>query len=315
MITVNNMTQAALNIAQGENSLSKKYGHLSKHDLIALLDKRDSTRKLGLVWERDEFAFEAALNDDFVTLELDSDLSVGQPPFGNILIEGDNFDALRYLHIAYKARVKCIYIDPPYNLGGKDFIYNDNYVDKDDAYRHSKWLEFMYRRLLLAKELLTDDGIIFVSIDDVENAHLALLMDQVFPGKRVGTFVWRRRSGANDSKDWFLSVDHEYVLCYANKGFSFAGTTKETSTYSNPDHDKRGDWVSGDLNKAHNFKQRPDTFYAIRNPETDIWFPGDKENVWRFSTALRINGKKYAPRQLSKSLMRNVCSGRQPKSL
>lgn len=278
-------------VAQKTSALSK-YNHLSKEDLIALLQKRDATRKLGLVWERDEIEHENSLNDDFVTLELDSSLSVGQPPFENVLIEGDNFDALRYLHIAYKGRVKCIYIDPPYNTGNKDFVFNDTFVEKDDGYRHSKWLEFMYRRLLLAKDLLAEDGVIFVSIDDIESAHLTLLMDQVFPGMRVGTFAWRRRSGANDSKDWFLSVDHEYVLCYANKGFTFAGTAKNTSAYSNPDHDDRGDWSNDNLIKAHNFKQRPDAYYPIRNPDTGTWFPGDPENVWRFATKDRLNGKK-----------------------
>ena len=244
------------------------------------------------MWERDEIEYERALNDDFVTLELDTSLSVGQPPYSNVLVEGDNFDALRYLHIAYKGRVKCIYIDPPYNLGGDDFIYNDNFVDKDDAYRHSMWLEFMYRRLLLAKDLLTDDGVIYVSIDDIEYAHLTLLMDQVFSGLRVGTFVWRRRSGANDSKNRFLSVDHEYVLCYANKNFSFAGTAKDLSAYSNPDNDSRGAWNNDNLIKAHNFKQRPDAYYPIRNPETNTWYPGDPENVWRFASQARLNGKK-----------------------
>ena len=257
-----------------------------------MLLKRDATRKLGLVWERDEIEHENLLNDDFVTLELDSSLSVGQPPFENILIEGDNFDALRYLHIAYKGRVKCIYIDPPYNTGNKDFIFNDTFVEKDDGYRHSKWLEFMYRRLLLAKDLLADDGVIFISIDDIESAHLTLLMDQVFPGMRVGSFVWRRRSGANDSKDWFLSVDHEYVLCYANKGFSFAGTAKNMSSYSNPDDDPRGDWDSGDLNKAHNFKQRPDAYYPLFNPISSTYYPCDSGSVWRFATKERLNGKK-----------------------
>jgi len=255
------------------------------------------------VWERDEIEHERSLNDDFVTLELDETLSVGQSPFENFLIEGDNFDALRYLHIAYKGRVKCIYIDPPYNTGNKDFVFNDIFVDKDDGYRHSKWLEFMYRRLLLAKDLLADDGVIFVSIDDIESAHITLLMDQVFPGMRVGNFVWRRRSGANDSKDWFLSVDHEYVLCYANKGFTFAGTAKNLSSYSNPDGDDRGDWDSGDLNKAHNFKQRPDAFYPLHNPVSNVYYPCDPGSVWRFATKARLlNGKKIRTKPIEQMI-------------
>ncbi|MGO4344526.1 site-specific DNA-methyltransferase [Paenibacillus sp. MCAF9] len=269
-----------------------RYNHLTKEELIGLLHKRDATRKLGLVWERDEIEHERVLNDDFVGLEMDESLSVGQSPYENLIIEGDNFDALRYLNIAYKGRVKCIYIDPPFNLGRGDFIYNDNYVDEEDSYRHSKWLEFMYRRLLLAKDFLSDDGVIFVSIGDTEYAHLTLLMDQVFPSMRVATFVWRRRSGANDSKDRFVSADHEYVLCYAKKGFSFAGQDKDLSTYSNSDNDSRGDWINDNLVQAKNYKQRPDAYFSIQNPLTDIWYPCDFGNVWRFSTKTRLNGKK-----------------------
>lgn len=255
-----------------------------------------------MVWERDEIEHEKSLNDDFVVLDFDPALSIGQPPFDNMLIEGDNFDALRYLHIAYKGRVKCIYIDPPYNTGNKDFVYNDTFLEKDDGYHHSKWLEFMYRRLLLAKDLLSEDGVIFVSIDDIESAHLALLMDQVFPNMRVGTFVWRRRSGANDAKDWFLSTDHEYVLCYANKNFTFAGTEKNTSNYTNPDNDPRGAWNNDNLVQGKNFKQRPDAYYALYNPETDTWFPGDPDNVWRFATKSRIKGKKLRTRTMEQTI-------------
>lgn len=273
--------------------VTRNYDHLSKEDLIALLHKRDTTRKLGLVWERDEVEHERALNDDFVMLEIDEKISNGQSPYQNILIEGDNFDALRYLHIAYKGRVKCIYIDPPFNLGRNDFIYNDKYVDEDDAFRHSKWIEFMYRRLMLAKELLSNDGVIFISIGDIEYANLTLLMDQVFPKMRVGTFVWRRRSGANDSKDWFASIDHEYVLCYANKDFSFSGQTKNLASYTNPDGDLRGDWNNDNLVQGKNFKQRPDAFYPVHNPETDTWYPCDPDNTWRFASKHRLQpGKK-----------------------
>jgi adenine-specific DNA-methyltransferase len=272
--------------------VKSKYDHLTKEDLIGILIKRDAERKLGLVWERKHIDHENALNNDFVAMDFNPDHSVGTGPYRNILIEGDNFDALRYLNIAYKGRVKCIYIDPPFNTGRKDFIYNDKYVDEEDAFRHSKWLEFIYRRLLLAKDLLTDDGVIFVSIGDTEYANLSLLMDQVFPKMRVSTFVWRRRSGANDSKDRFVSVDHEYVLCYANKGFTFSGQIKDVSSYTNPDNDDRGLWGNDNLVKAHNFKQRPDAYYSIFNPETKTWYPGDPDNVWRFATKERTNGKK-----------------------
>jgi len=273
--------------------LKTKYDHLTKEDLISQLVKRDSERKLGLVWERDHIEHERALNDDFVALDFIPEHSIGSAPFQNLLIEGDNFDALRYLSIAFKGRVKCIYIDPPYNTGKKDFIYNDNFVDEEDSFRHSKWLEYLYRRLNLAKDLLADDGVIFVSIGETEYANLSLLMDQVFPKMRAGTFVWRRRSGANDAKEWFLSVDHEYVLCYANKGFSFAGQIKNLGAYSNPDKDERGDWNNDNLVQGKNYKQRPDSYYLIKNPENETWYPCDPDNTWRFATKSRLlNGKK-----------------------
>ena len=279
------------------------YEHYSKEDLIRVLKERDRKPTFGLVWERAEIEHENALNNDFVVLEHVPDLSCGKDPYENLIIEGDNFDALRYLKMTHTGRIKVIYIDPPYNTGNKDFIYNDQFVDKDDAFKHSKWLEFMYRRLVLAKDLLAEDGVIFVSIGEDEFSHLSVLMDQVFPGMKVGTFVWRRRSGANDNKEWFVSVDHEYVLCYANHGFSFAGTAKNLTSYSNEDNDSRGDWDSGDLNKAHNFKQRPEAFYTLHNPTTDTWYPCDPGSVWRFATKARLgNGKKIRTKPIEQMI-------------
>ena len=273
--------------------MTTKYDSYTRQQLVEVLNKRDHERRLGLVWERNEIEHDHALNNDFVTLELDEKLSVGVAPYQDFLIEGDNFDALRYLNMAYKGKIKCIYIDPPYNTGEKDWIYNDHYVDKDDAFRHSMWLEFMFRRLTLAKDLLAQDGVIFVSIGEDEVANLTLLMDQVFPGMKVGTFVWRRRSGANDEKEWFVSVDHEYVLCYANPDFSFAGEVKNMKGYSNPDNDERGPWNNDNLVQGKGFKQRPDAFYPIHNPDTNVWYPCDPDNVWRFATKERLGqGKK-----------------------
>ncbi|MEW5903332.1 MAG: site-specific DNA-methyltransferase [Pseudomonadota bacterium] len=283
--------------------MARDYDNYTKDELIRLIRERDRKPRFGLVWERDEIDHDKSLNNDFVVLEHDPELSCGQEPYGNLVIEGDNFDALRYLTMTHSGRVKCIYIDPPYNTGKNDFIYNDRFVDKDDVYKHSKWLEFMYRRLIMAKDLLAEDGVIFVSIGEDEFSHLSVLMDQVFPGMKVGTFVWRRRSGANDAKEWFVSVDHEYVLCYANHGFSFAGTAKNLSSYSNPDEDPRGDWDSGDLNKAHNFKQRPEAYYPLHNPETDTWYPCDPGSVWRFATKARIvNGKKIRTKPIEQMI-------------
>ncbi len=272
--------------------MADNYNDYSREELIRELRLRDRRPRFGLVWERKEIEHEKAVNDDFVMLDFDPALSCGDAPYRNLIIEGDNFDALRYLRMTHAGKVKCIYIDPPYNTGNRDFIYNDRFVDKEDAYRHSKWLEFMYRRLQLAKDLLAEDGVIFVSIGEEEQAPLTLLMDQVFAGMKMGTFVWRRRSGAQDAKERFQSVDHEYVLAYGMPGFRFGGTAKNIDAYSNPDNDPRGAWNNDNLIKAHTMKQRPDAFYPIRNPELDIWYPCDPDNVWRFASKSRLNKKK-----------------------
>ncbi len=141
----------------------------------------------------------------------------------NLVIEGDNWDALRALRLAYSARVRCILIDPPYNSGSRDFAYNDRYVGTQDRYRQSLWLEFLYRRLLLARDLLAEDGVILVCINDENRARLDLLMEQVFPGMRLGSFVWRTKDTNNSDKRRNWSGVHEHVLVYANSGFGFIG--------------------------------------------------------------------------------------------
>jgi adenine-specific DNA-methyltransferase len=208
---------------------SRKYDDLSKEELVRLLqarDLRDATR-FGLVWEANEIERDKALNADFVALDLDETLSCGPKdgPWKNLIIEGDNFDALRYLRMTFAGRVKCIYIDPPYNTGNSDFVYNDKYVNKDDLWRHSTWCEFMYQRLVIAKDLLTDNGAIFVSIDDNEVASLRLLMDRVFGASNfISTLIWEKGK-KGDAK--LVSVTHEYVLVYAASKSSLmsGGTT------------------------------------------------------------------------------------------
>lgn len=190
------------------------YRNLTKEQLIGLLEARERKR-FGLVWERDSIEHDRALNEDFVVLDHEPDLSCGEGPYENLIIEGDNFDALRALRTAYAGQVKCIYIDPPYNTGNKDFVYNDRFIDKDHAWRHSMWIEFMYQRLMLAKDLLAEDGAIFVSIDDNEAHHLKLLMDEVFGASNfVATFVWRKVDSPNDNKVP-VTPDHEFVIVYA----------------------------------------------------------------------------------------------------
>jgi len=266
--------------------MQSKYAHLSKEELIAQLMKRDAERKLGLVWERNAIEHDSALNGDFVALDFMSELSVGEAPYQNIIIEGDNFDALRYLSIAYRGRVKCIYIDPPYNTGNKDFIYNDKFVDKEDSYKHSKWLEYMYRRLTLARDLLTEDGAIMVSINDENRAKLELLLDQVFPNMRIGSFVWRTKDTGNDSGK-NLSQVHEHVLVYGNPLFSFNGKDLDLGKYRYVD-DNGHKYTLNPITKAHTYKDRRNTYYPIQDPDTGYWYPCDPNAVWRYSSEARL---------------------------
>ncbi|EGQ60715.1 methyltransferase, partial [Acidithiobacillus sp. GGI-221] len=133
-------------------------------------------------------------------------------PGKNLIIEGDNFDALRALRVSHKEKVRCIYIDPPYNTQKKDFVYNDRFVDKTHRFRHSLWLEFMYQRLTIARDLLSEDGVILVSIDDHEVFRLGMLMDRVFGEEnKAGVIVWKNVTDNNPSR---VATEHEYVLVY-----------------------------------------------------------------------------------------------------
>lgn len=262
------------------------YEDLTREQLVNLLAKREAQARLGLTWERDEIEHDQALNSDFVamTLDMSTEGSCGPGPWRNVIIEGDNFNALRWLRMTMSGRVRCILIDPPYNTGGKDLVYNDRYVNTRDRFRNSLWLEFLYRRLLIARDLLTEDGVILVCINDENRAYLELMMDQIFPGMRAGSFVWKTRSGSNDSGSHSFSVDHEHVLVFAKPGFEFTGASKSFKDYKNPDNDPRGPWKTGDLSKGHSWRDRPGTYYPLRNPATDVWYPCNPTRVWAFSS-------------------------------
>lgn len=191
-----------------------KYERLSKDELVRLLVRRDTERQLGLVWERDDIDPDAAINDDYVALDLDAGLSHGEAPWRNLIIEGDNYDALRALRMTHAGKIRCIYIDPPYNTGNRDFVYNDRFVDKSHRFRHSLWLEFMYKRLRLAKDLLADDGVILISIDDNELFRLGMLMDEVFgTRKKLACFIWQ--TDGNFDNQAKIKICHEYILAYS----------------------------------------------------------------------------------------------------
>lgn len=184
-----------------------------KSALIDLLKQK----KYGLVWENKPEDVEERLRAELPVLKEVTDkalLDGGEDAPNHILIEGDNLEALTALAYTHENSVDVIYIDPPYNTGNKDFVYNDSFVDSEDGYRHSKWLSFMDKRLRIAKRLLSDHGVIFISIDDNEQANLKLLCDEIF-GERnfVAKFDWRKKTGANDAKD--IAVITESILLYS----------------------------------------------------------------------------------------------------
>lgn len=265
--------------------MPQDYEHLDRDALIRLLRRRDAERQLGLVWEHDEIEAERALNDDYVALALDAGLSHGEAPWRNLIIEGDNFDALRALRMSHKGAIRCIYIDPPYNTGNRDFVYNDRFVDKTHRFRHSLWLEFMHRRLLLAKELLADDGVIFVSIDDNELFRLGMLMDRVFGEDNfIANVIWQKMDSPKNTAQHF-SDDHEYIAVYARNKANWrpnrlARSDEMNARYKNPDNDPRGPWLLSDL-AARNFYSLGT--YAIQTPSGRTIEGPPPGNYWRVS--------------------------------
>ncbi|MCC6561013.1 MAG: site-specific DNA-methyltransferase, partial [Xanthomonadales bacterium] len=247
------------NPSPGGRGAPGRYEHLSRDQLVRLLERRDAERQLGLVWERpgDGVEADAAVNHDFVALEFDAALSHGDAPYRNLIIEGDNYDALRYLRMTHAGKIRCIYIDPPYNTGNRDFVYNDRFVDKSHRFRHSLWLEFMYRRLTLARDLLADDGVIFVSIDDNELFRLGMLMDRVFGEDNfIDNVIWQKVYSPKNTAQHF-SDDHEYVVVFArNRSLwrpnPLPRSEAQDGAYTNRDSDPRGPWKPSDLS-ARNF--------------------------------------------------------------
>lgn len=223
----------------------------------------------------------------------------------NIYISGDNLDALKHLVKSYAGQVKCIYIDPPYNTGSDGFVYNDKFkftkedlavkldIDEEQAERilgfndgstcsDAAWMTFMLPRLQKAKEMLTDDGVIFISIDDNEQANLKLLCDEVFgPENFLGCFIWKRRQMVDNRAITGVSVDHEYLLSYSRMDETrIAGQSTDMSKYSNPDNDPRGDWMSADMTGLATKEQRPNLHYDLVHDGINYGCP---DTGWRYA--------------------------------
>ena len=201
----------------------------------AILSLINEHKTYGLVWEdKSEEAVTRLAKQYPVLTEVQERAIISDNPDSpnHILIEGDNLDALTALTFTHEGKIDVIYIDPPYNTGNKDFIYNDSYVDKDDGYRHSMWLSFMSRRLKIAKKLLSERGVIFISIDDNELAQLKMLCDEIFGAVNfIDIFSWNKtETPANLSLKTKKAI--EYVLCYCKQRNSdkFRGLIKSSAS-------------------------------------------------------------------------------------
>ena len=203
----------------------------------------------------------------------------------NLYIEGDNLEVLKLLQETYLGKIKMIYIDPPYNTGN-DFVYEDDFAQSteeyfansgqfdDDGNRlvpntesngrfHTDWLNMIFVRLRLAKDLLSDDGFIFISIGEEEIENLYKVCDEVFGSElHLGTFIWKRRQMVDSRSKTGVSEDHEYLICFAKqRDKRIRGQNTDMSKYSNPDNDPRGDWMSADMTGLATASQRPNLHY------------------------------------------------------
>lgn len=285
----------------------------------------EGDERYAFTWPGKADAIRQAQTVSTATLRPCPEKSVNWDTTQNLYIEGDNLEVLKLLQRGYHSKVKMIYIDPPYNTG-HDFVYKDSFGDNVENYRkqaglsnqsnantsgryHSNWCSMMFPRLKLARELLCDDGAIFISIDDKELNNLISICNEVFgEANRVGCFVWKRRtSSAMDSH--LVSIDHEYVLCYSKQpDLFFVGLDKDYSNYSNPDNDPRGPWTLGDLTVGMTGDMRPNQYYDLVDPQTGNVFKPNFNRVWSYTPEsmkkLIDDGRVVFPRDPQKRPMK-----------
>ena len=241
---------------------------------LSELEKDVNGKKYGLVFEEHREEIDEVLDTHTPVLTEDADLFIDHGVQMNFLIEGDNLASLQLLEKTHKGKIDLIYIDPPYNTGAKDFVYDDAFVDTTDGFNHSKWLSFMKQRLSLSKKLLAAHGTIFISIDDNEFSQLKLLCDEVFGANNyVGTILWKKKTNGNNM-GWLPPV-HDYILCYSKeigKIYDFGFEVSEEDilkNHSNPDNDPRGPWTTTDLSANHK-----GPYFPVTNPKTgDVYYP------------------------------------------
>lgn len=248
----------------------------------------DGDEKYGLNWSGKRQARRLALTPSLGTLRPAPEDSVEWGATRNMMIEGDNLEVLKLLQRSYARKVKLIYIDPPYNTGN-DFVYPDDYsdnlsnylrrtgqVDPDGARNtsnaessgryHTDWLNMMMPRLMLARQLMSEDGVLVVSVNDVESPHIRMLLDSVMGEENfIASLVWKSRQNKDNRTVTGVSVDHEYAICY---GKSFRGSERKEGSYTNADNDPRGPWASANMVGLATPDRRPNLHYDLIDPAT-----------------------------------------------
>lgn len=273
-------------------------GKLNIDELKKVIDPKSvtETERFEFRWFGKSKAKRNAFTPSDATLVYDEHRSFNPTESENLIIEGENLEVLKLLSTGYREKVKCIYIDPPYNTGN-DFVYSDNFNQDKKAYwedsgvienglkidtnaetdgrYHSNWLNMMYSRLLIARQLMREDGAIFISIDENEVHHLRKLCEEVFGEENfLDCIVWQKTfAPKNDSK--YFSSEHEYLLVFLKSKEAFEINLlergeKQNARYSNPDNDPRGEWISTDLLRM---EHRDNSVYEIVSPIGKVWRP------------------------------------------
>jgi adenine-specific DNA-methyltransferase len=266
--------QDRLRSATPPESKKTAYGNFSKEQLIAEIKRLKKGKKFGLLWEdKPEDVAELCKTKLPVLVDVeDKAIPDDSNKPTNILIEGDNYHALSVLNYTHKGKIDVIYIDPPYNTGNRDFRYNDKIVDIEDSYRHSKWVSFIYKRLRLARQLLKETGLIFISIDDNELAQLKLLCDTDIFGENnfLACVTWRQLHTVKNNARYF-SKSTEYILVYA-KNIGRLDKLRQPA-------DKRADYKLNDKDGKGPYKLDP---LSARNKNIEYEFSFKKWNLrWK----------------------------------
>ena len=263
--------------------------HRDDDDMLIALGEIESeltSKKYGLVWEQHEETVDVMMRDNIPVFTEVPEREITTVPGQsyNFILEGDNLHSLRLLEKTHKGKIDLIYIDPPYNTGNKDFVYDDAFVDKTDLFSHSKWLSFMEKRLRIARNLLSDRGVIFISIDDNEEAPLQLLCDDIFGASCfVANIAWQRTYSTRNDSDGIPS-ETEHILVYSkNAAWNpklLPRTASMNSKYKNPDNDV-ADWRTDNAYAAEAATHQG-MVYAIQHPFTgELLYPANGLH-WRY---------------------------------